>query len=162
MDASMGESQELQEKLQAFEMQRDALITLKGNYERTLRVGKVSAKSNQEITNIRVELLKGLSDLSVQNELNSVSRRDGLDAAKGAADLLNAVEKTRLAYGKEHPIMMRRHREIRSILDKALEFNSEEDRKLEADWRERLSGKTSSPRPSDEPNSIQPDAEFQL
>ncbi len=162
MDASMGESQELQEKLQAFEMQRDALITLKGNYERTLRVGKVSAKSNQEITNIRVELLKGLSDLSVQNELNAVSRRDSLDAAEGAASLYNAVERARVQYGKDHPEIMRRFSELRSKLDRKIEFISEEDRQLEADWRERLNGKASPPSPSGQPTSIEPEAVFQF
>ena len=159
MDAAMGESQELEEKLQAFEMQREALITLKGNYERTLRVGRVSAKSNQEITNIRVELLKGLSDLSVQNELNMVSRRDSLDAAEGAASLYNAVERARIQYGKDHPEIMRKFRELRGKLDKKIEYISEEDQKLQADWRDRLSGNTGGSGKPAKSGGIQPEAE---
>jgi chromosome segregation ATPase len=112
IDATIGESQELEEKLTVLETQRDGLITLKGNYERSLRIGTVAAKLNQEVSAVRVELMKGMSDLQVQTQLNSVSRDDSLHAMQSAADVINAVERARVEYGKQHPEVRSEERRV--------------------------------------------------
>ncbi|MEK7639315.1 MAG: hypothetical protein AAB388_04100 [Patescibacteria group bacterium] len=142
MDAAMGEAQELEEKMQTLIMQRDGLTTLRGNYERSVRIGTAAAKLNREITAIRVELIKGLSDLNVQNELNSVSRQDSIDAARGAADVYNAVERARITYGKQHPAVMRAQREIALKLDSELRYIEQEDAQMIKDWRDRFFAKS--------------------
>lgn len=136
VDAATGEAQEIEEKLMTLEMQRDALITLRGNYERSLRIGEAAAKLNAEVAAARVELAKGMSDLQIQSQLNTVSRDETVHAAQTAADAINAIERARIEYGKQHPEVRRAQLRIARSLTNAQDYIAEEDAALLKQWRE--------------------------
>ncbi len=106
-DTAVGIRNEIEEKLQVLQAQRDSYLASLANIERSLGVSQVASRALDELMKTRLELQRQMASLESHELASRVSRREALAAQQQAAAFEAAIETSRARADAEHAPLKR-------------------------------------------------------